>query len=279
MTTTFRCTKCPKVFERELYLTRHLNRKIPCNRQLKCVRCNKDFKQLCNYKKHMSKKTPCEDTRASFEMQLQLEQAKIKQKELDLKLEEEKTKQLKITAKSSKRSNTTINITQNNIAQLNIKLENHFHDKINIGEGRALTFTDEELQETITKNTRKFLEYVFTTAYNNSDSNMTKYKCIIEHNKQLYAKIAGKVKAVAFSEIQNAILKDLGYICENARIKSDPLYKCKIMNNPVAVPLKKKQLTAYKEAPTFCKKSRNRNIFKNGLEAAVGSLDELVETD
>ena len=34
---TFNCEKCERVFNREIDLTRHMNRKILCDRQLKCT--------------------------------------------------------------------------------------------------------------------------------------------------------------------------------------------------------------------------------------------------
>ncbi len=239
----------------------------------------KVFKQISHYKTHKNKKIPCEDKRASLELQLKIAQESTKQKELDSKVEEtklsiekEKTKQLKLEKQVVKTINTTnIAGNQNNI-ELNIKLEQHFHGKLSVGEANTLVFTEEELQNTITKNMRQFLEYMLSTAYNNEDADMEKHKCIVIHDKQLYAKVAGEVKPVSFADISKNVIKDIGHICENARHKSDPSYKCKIMNNPVDVPLTKKKLEMYQVAPKFVKKSLNRNIVKNSLEQSVDDI-------
>ena len=36
---SFNCDKCEKIFQREEHLNRHLNRKIPCDREISCPRC------------------------------------------------------------------------------------------------------------------------------------------------------------------------------------------------------------------------------------------------
>ena len=53
------CIKCGKGFKTEFLLTRHSNRKIPCNRVIQCVKCNKVFKQLSDLSRHQNRKTPC----------------------------------------------------------------------------------------------------------------------------------------------------------------------------------------------------------------------------
>ena len=101
---------------------------------------------------------------------------------------------------------------------------------------------------------------------------MEKHKSIVTHGKQLYAKIDGEVKQVSFDEIKPNVIKDLCYLCESARVKCDPAYRCPIMKNPVEVPLTKKKLDMYKEASKFSRKARNHNIIKNSLESSVGEL-------
>ena len=54
---SFPCSKCNKVFKRNIDLNRHINRKIPCDRKLECNRCFKNFNQKCDLLSHMNKKT------------------------------------------------------------------------------------------------------------------------------------------------------------------------------------------------------------------------------
>ena len=66
---TFQCEKCDKKFERQLYLTRHNERKIPCNRDLTCERCFKEFTQLGHLKNHMSRKFLCDNKKEELLLQ------------------------------------------------------------------------------------------------------------------------------------------------------------------------------------------------------------------
>ena len=40
----FNCNKCTKIFSRQIDLTRHMNRKTPCYKNLACINCGKTFK-------------------------------------------------------------------------------------------------------------------------------------------------------------------------------------------------------------------------------------------
>ena len=54
-----KCYKCNKVFASSTNLTRHLNRKNPCDLRYKCDTCHKEFKQPSLYKRHINRKTSC----------------------------------------------------------------------------------------------------------------------------------------------------------------------------------------------------------------------------
>ena len=122
---SFKCTKCEKVFTRDIDLTRHLNRKIPCDREINCPRCGNDFIQISDLKRHLNKKNKCEDSREVLQLQIKLEETK-------LKIEEEKTKQEKTKLKQvvSEKPNIQIaghdinNITNTyNVINVNCSIE------------------------------------------------------------------------------------------------------------------------------------------------------------
>jgi hypothetical protein len=57
---SFVCEKCNRHFTESYLLTRHNNRKIQCNREIKCIDCNKTFRDITDLKRHRdSRKTPC----------------------------------------------------------------------------------------------------------------------------------------------------------------------------------------------------------------------------
>jgi len=92
---SFNCDKCEKIFKRQRHLDQHTNRKIPCDRNLMCNRCGKDFKKLYNLTQHLNRANKCDDMREVLQLQLKIEETKIKGKEIDLKIEETKLKQIK----------------------------------------------------------------------------------------------------------------------------------------------------------------------------------------
>jgi uncharacterized C2H2 Zn-finger protein len=53
------CIKCNKNFTNVYLLDKHLNRKIPCNVEIKCLVCEKIFKYDRELTNHLNKKKPC----------------------------------------------------------------------------------------------------------------------------------------------------------------------------------------------------------------------------
>ena len=91
---SFTCYKCDKIFKRQLYLTRHENRKIPCDIDLSCARCGKEFNQPYILKKHLNNKKKCEDKRICLELELKIAETNLKIAETKVKGEEVKLKQV-----------------------------------------------------------------------------------------------------------------------------------------------------------------------------------------
>lgn len=54
-----RCEKCQMTFRRGNYLRKHLQRKIPCDRQIFCPRCYKGFNKFSLLVSHLQKKNIC----------------------------------------------------------------------------------------------------------------------------------------------------------------------------------------------------------------------------
>jgi hypothetical protein len=155
------CKKCGKTFKHLKYLSKHMERKTPCDTAIKCDICDKTFKQLCHLKKHMNRKTTCapiqgdptikvgSDTCIYCRRQLSSKQSMLRHlnvcniknggmlllfKEVDRKMkqQEDELKKIKEENKEIRKklenhpSNTNIE-TQNNIEQ-----NNHFNTNINI---------------------------------------------------------------------------------------------------------------------------------------------------
>lgn len=80
-----RCNKCKKKFVSEYLLNKHLNRAVPCDTKLQCDICGREFSLKKDFEQHMNRKTPCikinENVKFYKEIELQIEQEKIKQEE------------------------------------------------------------------------------------------------------------------------------------------------------------------------------------------------------
>ena len=219
---TFQCEKCDKKFERQLYLTRHNERKIPCNRDLTCERCFKEFTQLGHLKNHMSRKFLCDNKKEELLLQL-----KIKDKELQIEQERtkqsvEKTKQVKLEHKSS--------ITVGNNSSAN--LLNIFGDNItniyNINEVESISpNTQHEAENLIkTNNLDETLKQLVNLHFNNDDH--PKNKCIAIKDGKIYSLINDKV--VEFKQARPEFNKIIKKTCESVeydygKFSEDEMYK------------------------------------------------------
>ena len=191
---TFDCTKCSKSFPRQIDLTRHYVRKIPCDRKIQCPKCLKTFPSINHLKTHENKIKPCYDKKAELELELKIEEAKIKTEEIKLKIEEAKIKS----------KETDVKIEEAKIKQLELKqakkkpevnIENSFNNNItinNINEFQICSMTKEETIENITENDvintlRNYIKF----QYNNNK--FPKNKCLIIKNGKIYAKGLNKI--------------------------------------------------------------------------------------
>jgi uncharacterized C2H2 Zn-finger protein len=115
----FSCDMCDKTFNRLVDFNRHINRKIPCNKDTSCYRCGKSFTHSGNLNRHLNNKTKCTDNRYMREMDLKIAEVtlksdtiKLKTAEINLKCEEIKSGSSTIT---SNNSNNCINGDHNSM--------------------------------------------------------------------------------------------------------------------------------------------------------------------
>lgn len=103
---SFSCDICNKSFTRQMFLDRHINRKIPCNKDknISCYRCGKSFIHSGNLNQHLNNKNKCTDNRYMREMELKIAEIKLKTAQEKIKLMEVKIKHEEI-----KCCNKTIN--------------------------------------------------------------------------------------------------------------------------------------------------------------------------
>ncbi len=87
----YTCDKCNKTFNKKLNYERHINKKVPCDKEeyYICEKCNKEFFRLINYEQHLARKTSCVKNIENNTTQ----NKKINKSELQLQIEKEKTKQ------------------------------------------------------------------------------------------------------------------------------------------------------------------------------------------
>lgn len=189
MSNKYNCTKCSRIFSRQIDLDRHMERKIPCDRTFTCARCYKSFNRKSNYTSHINRKILCninkEKKTEERLLQLQLdiekektqrdkikletEQAKIKQKELYLKTIKMKIKK-KVLIKGS-----TINITNNTIGTQN----NTFNTNIkNIDDLDPHLPTISEASGLFTIDVRTMVYNIFKHQYNSSNKQLQNNKCL-----------------------------------------------------------------------------------------------------
>jgi hypothetical protein len=210
---TFQCEKCDKKFERQVDLTRHNERKIPCIRDLTCERCFKEFTQLGHLKNHMSRKFLCDNKKEELLLQLEIKKEDYKIKDKELQIAQEKTKQIKMENKNVITGNI-INIITNNIINMSdiksIKPNSHY-DAMKL-------INKDNIQET--------LKQLVNLHFNNIE--YPNNKCITIKDGKIYSKQNDQV--VEFKHVRpdfNKIIKDT---CESVefdygKYSEDEMYK------------------------------------------------------
>lgn len=268
MANILQCDKCGKIFNRELHMQQHKNRKNPCNQSLTCKRCSKVFKQKSNYTFHINRKNPCADNRISIDMQLKLEETKLKVEETKLKHAETELKIKQIDLKIAKNtgpSSITNNVGRDQInGDINIKLEQHFHGKQNVGEITLAVFTAEEIANIDNLDRAQMMENILKTLYNNSDKDMTKFQCIVLHDNKFYCKIEDTIKAITFDDLKPNVLKDIHKTNYNTLDKIDPTHR-----DIPTVPMSDESVGRYRDIETYISNPRNNGIVKKRLCKSV----------
>ena len=59
MPTLYKCKKCEKIFNKKYNYVKHIQKKIPCYKELKCNKFNKCFNKKYNYERHINMKISC----------------------------------------------------------------------------------------------------------------------------------------------------------------------------------------------------------------------------
>jgi uncharacterized C2H2 Zn-finger protein len=199
----FKCHKCEKEFSRGVDLSRHLNRKTPCYKNLNCIRCGKVFTRLNHLNQHLNKKFPCGDKKLMLELELKLEQEKNKGKELDLKI-----------INASCKKNTTHNI--NNI---NTKIENVEHYIVNqnitiynIDQIMMLKPNGAHIANSlITRNNKEdTLHKMIIFQFNNPEH--PENKCLIIKDDEIFSKLQNNI--VNFKKVRPHFTKIMKDLCE-----------------------------------------------------------------
>jgi uncharacterized C2H2 Zn-finger protein len=240
---TFQCEKCDKLFDREEHLTRHNDRKIPCNRVLSCDRCFKDFTHKSDLTKHMSRRFLCDNKKEELLLQLRIKDKEldvkkeelhieetrldvrkedVKVKDKELQIEQEKTKQAKLEHKS------TITVGNNSSANLLNIFGDNITNIYNINEVKSIKANSQHAAEKLikTNNLDETLKQLVNLHFNNDDH--PKNKCIAIKDGKIYSLIDDKV--VEFRQARpefNKIIKDT---CESVefdygKYSDDEMYK------------------------------------------------------
>lgn len=130
----FVCQACDKEFSRLIDLTRHKEKKIPCDKILQCRRCDKVFNTQQSHDRHLARKIPCvkadRDIR-KLELQLEIEKQKTITEQEKQKTEQEKQKTKSIVSASTITVNN--NITFNtNVNKINFNTFKEYHKKADV---------------------------------------------------------------------------------------------------------------------------------------------------
>ena len=194
----FNCDKCDKKFTREIDLSRHNNRKIPCDRVLVCDKCGKEFNQLSHLTKHINKKISCCDKKEELL--------------IILAIEKEKTKQARLN--HGKCVNVQ-NIFGDQINYINNIDEIDFVKPVSLWEAENLIETD---------NVDKTLSLLIKFQFNNE--NYPKNKCIKKHNGATYSKLNDAV--VDYKKYKNALINVIQKSCKQLDYDYGPIPEAEI---------------------------------------------------
>lgn len=297
---SLKCEKCKSLFKRESHLTRHLNRKTPCYKDLTCKRCFKVFNQTCNYKRHVNRKTKCVDQRdkelvivdkklelLTKEIELSKIQSQIRKDDLtkeielskiqaqirkdDLKIIESKRDILKLEARGQKDKESTAGTThiygnQVNIFNIDVKTIINLmpHEMIKT-----------EVIENYTSDTLTLIGNLLSHQYNSIDSELVNNKCIksIRNSKNnYYVKTALGTKKMNFSEIRTTVIENYRKLVDAAVGKYYPTERRLTEMHEY---ISKEILLKYEDSIKFAHNTRNTGLLNKQLYQAVEEFEPM----
>jgi hypothetical protein len=267
----YQCGKCHKLFPRKIDINRHMLRKTPCVKNLNCTRCFKIFTKVYDLNNHLNRKFPCENVKEEMELKIKYENIRTNNLDKELKIEHEKTQQEKIKLEERKLDNKTAKSSITNIAgdqiNINIEINNHFKDKLNIDEISCLHLIPEEINSTYALSQTHFLGNLLKLMYNNSDKDMLKYQSIVLHGKDFYTKLNDKAEKITYDRLKPHILANIDDTCNYTARRINP----KKTHPPDAV-VSDTTLEFYDTTPNFVSNVRNSGIVKKSIVESVKKI-------
>lgn len=256
----FNCEKCDSVFQRQVDLNRHKNRKNPCYTKLTCDRCMKSFNKLSNYKRHISRKILCENKVDDVKVMLELERERNKRIQTELLIEKEKTKREEIKSNQS-------NVIYNQNATGNI---NNISFNVNISNIESLqnhNMTFDEVKNNHSTDVLKLVTNIFKHQYNSSADDLKNNKCIKSINNSKYiVKTNNADKEVNFMDIREIILNNFKKLIENTE---DRFYPTESRIEKSADFLAEEIINMYRNSVNFTHNLRNNGLVNKALNRAV----------
>jgi hypothetical protein len=188
---SFPCSKCNKVFKRNIDLNRHINRKIPCDRKLECNRCFKIFNQKCDLLNHINKKNKCYNRRSEAEIQDSIKTKSLAEIEMQLVIESEKTKQLNLQIEIEKLKNENLD-KELKLAPKKIPNINIYNCIFNIGDFKEIRMNVSDIERLISEQDSKndIIQKLSKFMFNNKA--YPDNQCLGSFQGNVWGKINGK---------------------------------------------------------------------------------------
>lgn len=189
---SFICSKCDKIFTRNIDLIRHNNRKIPCDRKLECNRCFKIFSQKCDLLNHINRKNKCYDRRSEMELR-----SEIKAKENELKDKtiielDKENENLKLKLKLKE-----LELKLAPKKKPNINIYNQYIN-INIGDFKEIHIKIQDVDNLISNSEEEIIKKLSKLMFNNNAH--PNNRCLVSYNGNVFGVINGQ-----FHEYMNIV--------------------------------------------------------------------------
>jgi uncharacterized C2H2 Zn-finger protein len=279
------CNTCEKKFTRNIDLTRHLNRKTPCYKNLNCYRCGVIFKQKIHLTDHLNRKFPCEDKRVIIDLKIKLEETKLKVEQEKTKGAQEKTKgeqeKTKGEQEKTKGENCRIKLEQerNRGKRLDIQSNRNINQtagrdinnvfNININNIENLDqhqFTYAEAAIAHSEDILTLISNIFKHQYNSPDSDLNNNKCLRLSDNKYLVKTNGLTKKANFTEIRKHILKNYKYLIDTTVGNFIQPENTEIIKKNI---LPEYKIDGYEKSLNFTHNIRNNGILDKTLKEAI----------